>query len=62
MRIVRTATEVPVRLTGGCALQPEPFAAWYVGAEEDPSDFIFFGGEATDTWSLYSFTRLGTRT
>ncbi len=62
-RVVQDLYEVPVSVTGGCALHPGPTAIWYVGRNiEDSTDGIFFDGAKRSTWDLYYDTPLGTRT
>lgn len=62
VRIVRTGTAIPVRLTGGCTLRTDFLAGWYVGDYEDPADYIFFGQTTTGAWQAFAFTPLGVRT
>ncbi|MDQ2852711.1 hypothetical protein V3G39_01395 [Dermatophilaceae bacterium Sec6.4] len=62
-RVVQDTFEVPVRVTGGCALHPGPLAIWYTGPSfEDATDGIIFANEKSSTWDLYRETQLGTRT
>lgn len=61
-RVVGSYQQIPVSITNGCVLHPEPFAVWYIGNEEDPKDFIFFIDEKRTTWDMFSDTPLGKRT
>lgn len=62
-RVVQDVYEVPVRVTGGCALHPGPTALWYVGRNvENALDGVLFLGEKRSTWDLFNDTPLGTRT
>ncbi|MBO1767795.1 hypothetical protein [Allobranchiibius sp. GilTou38] len=61
-RVVQPEYQVPVRVTGGCALHPGPNAAWIIGSEENPSDFILFDDQKSTTWDMYDDTPLGTHT
>lgn len=62
VRVVRSGTAVPVRLSGGCTLRPDVLAGWYIGDYEDPSDYIFFGEASSGYWQVFAFTPLGVRT
>ncbi len=62
-RVVQDFYEVPVRVTGGCALHPGPTAIWYIGRNfMDSTDGIFFDDAKSSTWDLYNDTPLGTPT
>ncbi len=65
-RVVQGGTEVPVRVTGGCALHPMDFAVWELsGAVQDPEvafDTAFFVGDYRTTWDVGNQSPLGTRT
>lgn len=64
VRVVRPGTTVPVRLTGGCAVEAHPstVAGWYIGPEQAPVDYLFFDFTNRSSWEVFSFTPLGTRT
>ena len=65
-RVVQGGTEVPVRVTGGCALHPIDVAVWRLsGAVQDPDvafDTAFFLGGYRTTWDAQSRSPPGTRT
>lgn len=61
-RVVQPEYEVPVSVTGGCALHDGPIADWYVGSDQNPSDYILFDNTKRSTWDLVDSTPLGART
>lgn len=61
-RVVQDYFQLPVRVTGGCAISDLPWAAWIIGSSDDPRDFIVFSGERSSVWELFNDTPLGVRT
>ncbi len=60
-RIVQFDTAIPVRVTGGCALRPGPYAEWFLGTDADnATDVTYFENARTAVWDLYAFSLLGT--
>ncbi|MEO8850423.1 MAG: hypothetical protein ABI360_01725 [Allobranchiibius sp.] len=63
VRISQPLYQVPVSVTGGCALHPGPYATWYPNARKSATDQINFNGSKRATWDVYGdATKLGYRT
>ncbi len=63
VRVSQPFYEVPVSVTGGCALHPGPNATWYPNAGKFQGDLINFEGSKHAGWGISgNATKLGFRT
>lgn len=62
VRVSQPFYQVPVSVTGGCALHPGPDASWYPNAGIYPGDVINFNDSKRSDWGVYGdATKLGFR-